>query len=229
VCPIQLPGRFNRLSDPPRTALDDLVSLLLHELSGFCAELPFAFFGHSMGALIAFELTRALRRVQGPAPQQLFVSARRAPHLTDARTSLYDLPEPGFLLELQRMHGTRPEVFAHPELLRLALPILRADFQLCETYRYRSEAPLDCPVTAFAGRADAISPPALVEAWRRETHASFTLHTCAGDHFYIHGHADWVRREVFTAIEQRARANRSPRATTGPLNVPSGSREGKSA
>ncbi len=135
VCPVELPGRGTRLKETPFTRLLPLVQALAQALLPHLDK-PFAFFGHSMGALISFELTRQLRRLYGLVPLHLFVSAHRAPQLPDPDPPIHTLPEAEFMEELRCLNGTPKEVLEQPELMELMLPILRADFALCETYIY---------------------------------------------------------------------------------------------
>jgi medium-chain acyl-[acyl-carrier-protein] hydrolase len=185
VCPVQLPGRGNRLKEPPFRSLAALVPALAGALRPYL-DRPFAFFGHSMGALISLELARELRRDARPAPEQLFVSGRSAPQLGKRGVTLYDLPEPELIEELRRLNGTPHEVLEHPELMELMLPLLRADFAVCDTYRYADEPPLDCPVAAFGGLGDANVPRADLEAWAAQTAGDFSLRMLPGDHFFLH-------------------------------------------
>jgi medium-chain acyl-[acyl-carrier-protein] hydrolase len=96
------------------------------------------------------------------------------------------LPEAEFMNELRRLNGTPKEVLEHEELMQLMLPILRADFTICETYDYGPEPPLDCPITAFGGFRDESVTPDRVEAWREQTRATFLVHMLSGDHFFLH-------------------------------------------
>ncbi|HEX3253015.1 MAG TPA: thioesterase II family protein [Pyrinomonadaceae bacterium] len=182
---VNLPGRGTRLREAPFTRLTPLV----HELAeAILPELdkPFAFFGHSMGALIAFELTHQLRKLNLPSPAHLIVSGRSAPHLPDTDPQTHDLPEKEFLEELRRLNGTPAEALDHPELMQLMLPILRADFAICETYSYEDRPVLDCPITALGGLDDANVSREELASWRERTSGAFTMRMFPGDHFYLH-------------------------------------------
>ena len=185
VCLAELPGRGGRLYDAPFTRLSPLVDAIGQAILPHLDK-PFAFFGHSMGALIAFELARYLRRQRGPAPRHLLVSGRRAPHLSETERTTYNLPEAEFTEELKRLNGTPQEVLEHEELMQLMLPLLRADFGICETYQYESEPPLDCPISAYGGLQDTHVTKEHLEAWRTQTNnRHFTLQMLPGDHFFI--------------------------------------------
>lgn len=184
VVPIQLPGRGQRLSEPPFRCLRELVEALGHTLVPFLDK-PFAFFGHSMGALIGFELTRWLRKNNKTMPAHLFVSGRRAPQLAEVAEPSWDLPEREFVERVRQLNGTTPDVLNHPELMQLMIPLLRADFAVCETYRYQVEPPLECPLTVFGGLDDVEVRYEHLEPWREQTISAFRLHVFPGDHFFV--------------------------------------------
>jgi medium-chain acyl-[acyl-carrier-protein] hydrolase len=184
VCAVQLPGRGNLLGEPPYTRLKPLAHDLRRVLAPHL-DRPFAFFGHSMGATLCFEVARELRREGGPQPARLFVSGRRAPHVPNPERPLHDLPDAELFEELRRLNGTPAEVLEHPELMALILPLLRADFSVSESYVYEDEPPLDCPISVYGGLADAHAPREDLEAWRRQTTQDFALRMLEGDHFFI--------------------------------------------
>lgn len=182
---IQPPGREGRIAEPPFTRLEPLIQALAAAMLPYLGQ-PFALFGHSMGALLSFELARYLRRRHGLTPAQMFVSAHRAPHLPNPEPEIYRLPEEAFVERLRRMRGTREEVLANPELMALVLPTLRADFAVCGTYAYRDEPPLTCPISAFVGLQDTIASHAQVAAWGELTSGPFSLRAVPGNHFFLH-------------------------------------------
>ncbi|HEX5709308.1 MAG TPA: thioesterase II family protein [Pyrinomonadaceae bacterium] len=184
VCPIQLPGRGNRLREAPATRMAPLVEAIAGAITPLLDK-PFAIFGHSMGALIGFELARFLGREHGKVPSHLFVSGRSAPQVPDADKRTYDLPEPEFIEELRRLNGTPQEVLDHPELMQMMIPILRADFETIQTYEYQAGRPLDCPISAMGGIQDPDVTRQDLEAWREETSGPFTLRMFPGGHFLI--------------------------------------------
>ncbi len=184
VCPVQLPGRETRFREPPFTRLAPLVGSLAEALTAY-PDRPFALFGHSFGALIAFELARELRRQGLPRPQRLIVSGRGAPHLPPRHAPFHLLPDRQLLDELRRLNGTPAAVLDHDELVRLILPTLRADFTAHETYSHTDEPPLDVPILALGGVQDRLAPFADLDAWRQHTAAGFELRMLPGDHFFI--------------------------------------------
>jgi medium-chain acyl-[acyl-carrier-protein] hydrolase len=147
---------------------------------------PFAFYGHSMGALIGYELARGLREEGRPEPLHLFVSGCRAPQVAGARDTTYGLPDPEFVEELRRLKGTPTELLEHEEMLCLVLPLLRADFAVAQTYRYSEGPPLGCRLTAVGGLEDEEVTREHLAPWRETTSGAFSLHMLPGDHFFLH-------------------------------------------
>jgi medium-chain acyl-[acyl-carrier-protein] hydrolase len=189
VWAVQLPGRERRIAEPPIASIDGLVDAL-HEGLGMGLAGRYAFFGHSMGALLCFELARRLRQLGRDGPARLIVSGYRAPHLPDERPPIGELPLPAFVDELRRMNGTPAGVLEHDELLALVLPALRADFCAVEGYRYRPQPPIACPVFACGGRNDSDISGDDLSAWREHTAGAFGLQVFDGDHFYLHSQRD---------------------------------------
>ena len=143
-------------------------------------------FGHSLGALVVYQVAHHLRAHDGAELAQLFVSGCHAPNLKSESIGLSKLPEPQFIEMVKEMGGTHPAVFENRELLRLILPALRADFQLCDTYQFKSElTPLRCPITALGGLQDEGITLRGLAAWRLHTTGRFTIHTFPGNHFFI--------------------------------------------
>ena len=151
LCAVKLPGREDRLREAPFERLSDLLPVLTQVVSSY-TDMPYAFFGHSMGALIGFELARELRRQNQLEPAHLFVSAFRAPQRLTSRPDTHDLPDTEFIEEVGRRWGGIPDAVRNePDLLALLLPTLRADLALVETYAYTSDHPLHYPIYYNAG------------------------------------------------------------------------------
>ena len=191
VCAVQMPGREGRYGEPLVTDVRALVPPLCAGIAAFL-DRPVAFFGHSLGALVAYETALALGRDLSLSPTALFVSAHRAPHLPRERPPIHHLPEPAFLDELRRLNGTPAEVFAEAALLEVVLPPLRADFQMAETYAGSSSGRLSCPVVALGGIGDDRVSRAMLDAWREVTTGPFEAATFPGDHFFITSHRAMV-------------------------------------
>lgn len=184
VCPIGLPGRGDRISEPAFVDLRSLVDTLVPELLPHCRT-PFVFFGHSMGALIAFETARSLREAVGVLPLGLFFSACPAPQAGVHKPPIHGLPDELFIEEIRRLQGIPEQALASKELMELMLPTLRNDITLCETYRYVDETPLPCPITVFGGRNDESTRHEDLLAWEQQTTGIFTLRSLPGDHFFF--------------------------------------------
>ncbi|MFE0463179.1 thioesterase II family protein [Kitasatospora sp. NPDC058965] len=183
---IQLPGREARFAEPLLTDHQLVVERLTAALRPYL-DRPYAFFGHSMGALLAHGVAAAGRRHGDRAPERVLFSGCPGPGST-ARPDRTRWSDTELVEELRRMGGTSEEVLAEPELLELLLPILRADFAVVSSYR-RPEGPLlDCPVTVLGGAEDTVTPAEL-ERWRAVTTGRSSLHTFPGGHFYLTGEA----------------------------------------
>lgn len=184
LCPIQLPGRGSRFEEVPYRQIAPLITALAEVILPRM-DRPCAFFGHSMGSIIAYELAQHLKQTAGVSLCHLFVSGRGAPHLPRRSTPIYNLPEMEFLEELRQLNGTPEEVFDDRELLQLLIPLLRADFELIETYRFAGHSPLECPITAIGGLSDVEITREDIEAWSDHTASDFSAHMLPGDHFFI--------------------------------------------
>lgn len=202
VCPVQLPGRQHRLAEPPFTRLAPLVQELAQVLQPYL-NVPFAFFGHSMGALLGFELARQLRREKLSAPLRLFVASCRAPQLRVPQQQLHLLSDAAFIEALRRLDGTPEELLRNAELMQLVLPTLRADFALCETYTYSDEAPLRCPISAFGGWQGREISRYELEAWRCQTSSAFNLQLFPGDHFFLHSARPLLLRAIAADLSRQ--------------------------
>jgi medium-chain acyl-[acyl-carrier-protein] hydrolase len=196
VCPVQLPGRESRLREPPFDSSELLIQALVEALQPWLRDLPFVFFGHSMGAMIAFELARELRRRGQALPQHLFVSGRRAPQIPYEDEPIHALPEPEFIEKLRELEGTPEEVLQHEELMRLLIPVLRADFAVNETYVYRQEEPFDVGISFFGGLGDKEVNRDHGAAWKEHTRGRFRLRMLPGGHFFLHGCKDMVLEAI---------------------------------
>lgn len=201
VCAALLPGRGPRMSELPQTRIAATAESLAAGIRPHLDQ-PFAFFGHSMGALIAFELARLLRSGEGVGPSSLFVAGCRAPHIPDPDPPMHASPDPEFIAHLRELKGTPEEVLSHPELMALVLPLLRADFEAVETYRYADAPPLGCPVSAYGGLRDPAVTRERLEGWRAQTTANFVMRMFDGDHFFIHQAAPQLLRVLGRELGQ---------------------------
>lgn len=201
VCAVQLPGRENRIKEAPFTKTIPLVSTLFNVLQAEF-DRPFAFFGHSMGAIVAYELAQTLQRTGDSQLKHLFVSARRAPSVSERLPLLHQIAgDDAFLRGIQQRYNNLPELLLQdPELRALFVPLLRADFTLVETYQPSSLAPLGYPVTALGGDADPVANRGELEAWHALTKNRFALHLFPGGHFYLQDHTNKLVEKVAGAF-----------------------------
>lgn len=182
VCGIELPGRATRQNETPHARLSTLNEVMAEALLPYFDK-PFAFFGHSMGALISFEFARHLRRKYQLEPRHLFVSGRRAPQVPYRERQTYDLSDDDFISDLLR--DGSPEYALDPQLIRLLLPMMRADFEVVQTYRYEPGPPLTCPITVFGGFEDHSTDRKQLLEWRDQTTSRCSVVMLPGNHFFI--------------------------------------------
>lgn len=185
LCAIQLPGHGNRLPEPRFSRLTPLVEALELALGPTLEEAPYACFGHSLGALVAYELARRRERRGRSGPVRLYVSGHRGPHLPARHRAMHALPEDELLSELERLDGGAEEALSDAELRSLALPILRDDFAIAETYAHVPGQPLGAPIFALGGTHDPIVEKGELLAWREHTRGSFRCEFVPGGHFFI--------------------------------------------
>lgn len=201
VWAVQMPGREVRLGERPLSRMQDAVAAIVEEISR-CVAPPFALFGHSLGALTAFEVARDLRRRRLPEPCHLFASGARAPHLPDPDPPIHHLPDEEFLEQLcERYEGVPQDVLDDEELLQIVMVPLRADFEISETYRYETEPPLACSLTALGGEDDLVRREEL-EGWREQTQSGFQTAMYPGGHFFVQSHQQQVLQLVADTISK---------------------------
>lgn len=183
VCPVQFPGRENRIQEKPFEKMQELIAATAKALMPYF-DLPFAFFGHSMGAWIAYDLACYLRKNNNLLSRHLFVSGRFAPHIPDP-DRLHLLPEKEFKEQLRVYNGTPLAILENDEIMQLIMPLLRADFSVCETYSYTPKEPLECSMSAFSGKDDHMVDIEGLQAWQKHTTSKFRTEIFPGDHFFL--------------------------------------------
>jgi medium-chain acyl-[acyl-carrier-protein] hydrolase len=201
ICAVQLPGREGRLREQPYQRLSALVPVVSGVLEPLL-DRPFVFFGHSLGALLAFEVARELARTGRPRPLHLYLSGRRAPTRPEPGPKLSHLPADALVAEVRRRwDGIPAMVLDEPELLQLLLPTLRADIALVETYAYVAGDALDCPISCFGGVDDPSLREADIAHWRDQTQAAFSHRMFPGGHFFVQSN----REQVLTVVRDGLR------------------------
>ncbi len=203
VIAIRLPGRESRLGEPPLRAIPDIVAAVVTD-AGPWLDRPHAWFGHSFGALVAFETCRALRRAGLPGPARLLVSSRRAPHLPSLTQPVHHAPLHEFIGRLRELNGTPPDILEDQMALASLLPRLRADFAAVETYTYQPAPPLDCPISVFGGLDDAFITVPGLRAWQEHTSARCCVRVFSGGHFFLHRASEPVLSLIATELERHS-------------------------
>ncbi len=190
VVGIQLPGRGARMAETNLSSLENIVSELLTAITPYIDECDYFIYGHSMGARVAYELTVGLNKQSAVLPKELFVSGARGPRIPSRKAAIHPLPHDEFIKEIEALNGTPKALLENKDLMELALPILRADFKVCETWKHEVAQVLDIPLRALGGLDDpGVQLPDL-DAWKECTSGVFKRHVFPGDHFFINPQQD---------------------------------------
>ncbi|MDQ0273728.1 thioesterase II family protein [Cytobacillus purgationiresistens] len=198
VIPIQLPGRENRITEKPYTNIDELTTDLVDILNPLYDK-PIAFFGHSMGSLISYELSVKLQQF-GIKPVHLFVSAHLAPHKSNHDTRDHLLSDDQLINRLRELSFTPEPVLQNKDLMNLLLPVIRADFSMCENYNFINRPALRCPITVFGGTRDKEVSTNELDEWKYLTNDSFSKVVIDGDHFFVHNHASTITTNIIERL-----------------------------
>jgi len=198
-CAINLPGRGTRIGEAPHSDCESLAKAITTELRSY-VDKPFVFFGHSMGAIVCYEVARHLRAAGSRLPDHLFVSGCHAAHIPDPHP-IHHLPKDEFLVELAALGGLPQEVLNSKELMDLILPGILADFTLVESYPYSNQPPLDCPIYALGASEDHLVTNEQLEAWNLHTTAGFKWKVFPGNHFFIHDTRETLVNLILQEVE----------------------------
>ncbi len=190
TCSVQLPGRENRLKESPVTQMHILIESVASALLPYMDDKPFALFGHSMGALLCYELARFLWKNYALIPACLFISGCRAPHcqsiyLNSTQKRVCDLSDSALIKWMRKLNGTSQAILQDDELMKLLLPVVRADFTLVETYSFIEDGTLDCPLSVFGGIQDEEVKRDDLLAWLELTSGPSVARMLPGDHFFL--------------------------------------------
>jgi surfactin synthase thioesterase subunit len=201
---LQLPGREDRLREPPYRSWAAMIDAAAQALAGWPA-MPVTLLGHSLGAVIALALARGLHAARPDEPRHLFVAGRPWPGLpTEVLPDLEALDDAGLMAALDQRYGAAPDSLAHPEIRDLVLPVLRADLCLLDSYRHSGGQPLACPLTVFGGAHDPLTSPDALRAWHTETSGEFHLHMLEAGHFFVDSHRAEMLRELNASLARTA-------------------------
>jgi medium-chain acyl-[acyl-carrier-protein] hydrolase len=193
---LQYRGRAQRLKEAPLTSIEEFVEEIGSDLS-MLSDKPFAFYGHSFGGIVAFELARQLQRSGAPGPHHLYVGATRPPHVQSPFPPIHRLPDDEFVANVQsRYGGIPPIILDDADVMKMFLPAMRGDFIAYESYRYQPGAPLEVPITVFGGAQDKAVKAECLREWELHTEAGFDINILPGDHFFLLNSAEQLIRTV---------------------------------
>jgi len=206
LCAVEIPGRGQRLGE---SLTNDLAELVSQMAAGVKNELdrPFVIFGHSMGAATGFELIHILKTKFQKEPEHLFFSGRGAPQLPERDEPIHKLPKDEFIAKIRSYNGTPKEVLAHQELMEMIIPIIRADFKVCETYVYEQRDILNIPMTIFGGLSDESVNRDELEAWRIHTNNEFNIRMFPGGHFFLQDQIPTLVQTVLRDVNKHFNLN----------------------
>lgn len=199
LCAVQYPGRETRINETPYTQMQDMLPDLVEALTPFLT-VPTVFFGHSLGAMIAYETVKQLERQAASLPQHLFISAARAPHVPMRHDPYHILPGTEFWQRIGEMGGTPTAVLHHPEFKALLEPTLKADFAVAETYQRPDRVPVRIPLTVFIGLLDTYVDVDDVLAWKPYTTAQFNAHRIQAGHFFLQDYAAMLTSIILSYV-----------------------------
>jgi pyochelin biosynthetic protein PchC len=200
VLAVQYPGRQDRRGEQVVEDIGKLADMIFEVVEPAC-ERPLAFFGHSMGAVLAYEIARRLERDHARTPDVLMVSGRRAPSIyRTERVHLHD--DDGLVTAITGLGGTEPGLLHNREIREITLPAVRGDYRAIEGYRHSPGPKLTCPITALTGDADPLTTIREASAWSEHTHGEFNLRIFPGGHFYLAEHRRLVTSAISAEIEK---------------------------
>jgi medium-chain acyl-[acyl-carrier-protein] hydrolase len=202
VCALQLPGRETRYGEPMGKNIEDVVQSIVAALQDY-QDLPYAFFGYSLGSLLAFEVSRELRRQNLQVPLHLYIAALGAPHLPPPHPPISYLDNEAFVKKVEYYYQPQGEAWENRELREFLLPVLRGDIALYESYSYQESGPLTCPIDVFAGDSDRATPEESTRYWSTQSEGETVHHLFPGGHFFIDGSLDEIRNLVLDSLNQR--------------------------
>lgn len=185
LIPLDYPGHGSRYNEPLLSKIDELIQYLFDQII-INLSTPYLFYGHSLGTLISFELIRKLRQQNIMPPAHLIVSGRHAPQISSSDCWLHQLPDTEFIQKIQEKYSGIPTILLeNSAMLALFIPIIRADLTIVETYRYKQESPLSCPITVIRGKSDHLINDTGLSAWQEQTNKAFNSISLAGNHFSL--------------------------------------------
>ncbi|OYD09090.1 thioesterase II family protein [Paludifilum halophilum] len=193
--PVELPGRGRRFAEPLCRQIDPLTEDIYNRIQGELDGTPFSLFGHSMGALLIYEVIRKIRAEKGEEPVHAFFSGRFPPHVRDGKV-YHKLPDESFKKAILALGGTPREFIENREMIKLFLPVLRADFQVLETYVFQESEPMDRDISILYGQEDTDTPVGDLNEWQRYTKGNCRFYDYPGGHFFINEQTESIVRMI---------------------------------
>jgi len=184
---VQMPGRGARMFEPAHADMNKVIKELLTVIPKYLNK-PYVLFGHSLGSRIAFELMSQLNALKLPLPVHFIASGSRGPHDISNKKHIYKLPDNEFIAELKELNGTPKAVLENIELMEIFLPLLRADFELADTYYYQEDNVFNCPISVLGGKDDVAISLEQLQSWQNFFVNKAEVHMVSGDHFFIDSH-----------------------------------------
>jgi surfactin synthase thioesterase subunit len=209
VAAVQYPGRQDRLGEQCVDDIGALADRVFDSLRRW-DDKPFAFFGHSMGAVVAYETARRVARKTGQPPEALFVSATRNPSYPRGGRAVHLLDDEGLIAELRRVSGPDQDWLYHTKLLAGVLPVIRSDYKAIETYAWSPGPPLDCPIIALVGDDDPYTTPEEMASWSQFCTSEFLLKVLVGGHFYLEVHSSDIAEIIAARLRERVQRPKPP-------------------
>jgi len=205
VCAISLPGRWERMNEPSITCMNNLCWEIANAVLAE-SKIPFVFFGHSMGAILLFEVARQLRKQGAMTPEHLFVSGAQAPHTlnepsVNRRKKICDMDDDELMGYLQLLSGTPSELLQDREMREYVIKIMTPDLQAIDGWQYRQTKPLTQNISVFVGDKDPVIDLAAARAWKQHTLNNCELNVIVGDHFFIHSQFNLLTSKIKRILE----------------------------
>jgi medium-chain acyl-[acyl-carrier-protein] hydrolase len=209
LIPVELAGRGVRWEEPLYQSLNEAVADVHERIHQSLDERPYGILGHSMGAVIAYELTHRIQQSSMRPPEHLFLAGHKPPHLISDRDNLHRLCDDDFIRKVISIGGTPPKVFLNKELAAIFLPILKADYKILETHKFKLHSDrIDCNISVFFGSDDAIFTLDDAAAWEQQyTKGACNIYGFAGGHFFIHEEAKSVVEKINSILHRQCQCN----------------------
>jgi surfactin synthase thioesterase subunit len=212
LIPIELPGRGARFDERLIYNADELVDKLFHQIKSYLFD-PYAIYGHSMGSLIGYLITKRIIKENLPQPLHLFFSGAKAPHMLQYEPAAHLFEKEELIASLRKMGGIPERILKNDNLMRILEPIVRADFRVINTYVHKDTEAMDIPISVIIGSEEGISLEQS-QLWQKETIIEIKVDEFQGDHFFIFHHAEQLMALIHSRLMENILESRSLYAMT---------------